>query len=99
MACTRRDNQIITDFVFALFLSISSLSKSYLMLKQFNPHQSIRIALHHFETSVASLWTDLMAANADLSALGALTVILSMTSLRPLSRCKGLQIATKIQLN
>jgi hypothetical protein len=67
------------------------------MLKQFNPRQSIRIALHHFETSVALLQIDLMAAIADSSALGALMVILSMTSSRPLSRCKGLSIARKIQ--
>jgi hypothetical protein len=67
------------------------------MLKQFNPHQSIRIALHQFETSVALLRTDSMAAIADSSALVALIVILSMTSLRHLSRCKGLSIARKIQ--
>ncbi len=40
---------MITDFVFAFFLWISSLSKSYLMLKQFNPCQSIKMLLSRWE--------------------------------------------------
>ena len=45
----------------------------------------------------ALLHTDSMAAIVDSFALGAVRIILSMTSLRPLSRCKGLSIARKIQ--